>query len=229
MKQQFTPNFDGPSFKEIIKFEFISWFGRKFRKNRSKIILKQKPLLLDLGCGSNFTEGWVHVDFFKSPQIKFRKNKILSRYSLIEADFRYPIRCDENSVDGIYSGHTIEHLYPGEAYQFLCEIFRILRPGCWLRINFPDLEKYINYYNGKESASEFLVFNTGCEAISNITQNYGHHSVWDEKLITDALNNIGFINIKRVKFGKEGTDKRLIKEEEIRKWETLVVEAQKPL
>ncbi len=110
----------------------------------------------------------------------------------------------------------------------LCEIYRILKPNCWLRINCPDLEKYVNYYIGKESNPEFNMFKTGCEAISTITQNYWHHSAWDEKLIIEALKSVGFTNIKKVKFGEEGTDKRLIKEEEVRKWETIVVEAQKP-
>jgi predicted SAM-dependent methyltransferase len=229
MKEKFTPDFGGPTLKQIMKFEFISWFGRHFRRYKSKIASTQNPLLLDLGCGSNFTEGWVHVDFFKMRKLKFWKNYSLDQKPEIETDLRYPIICEDNFVDGIYCGHTIEHLYPNEAYKLICEIFRILKPGCWLRINFPDLEKFVNYYSGKKSCQEFSMFKTGCEAISTITQNYGHHSSWDEKLIFKALNNVGFINIKKVKFGEEGFDKRLIKEEDVRKWETLVVEAQKPL
>ncbi len=27
-------------------------------------------------------------------------------------DLRYPFNCPDNPVDGIYSGHTIEHLWP---------------------------------------------------------------------------------------------------------------------
>ena len=90
------------------------------------------------------------------------------------------------------------------------------------------MEKYISFYNGSLPDPKFLKFNSGCEAISTLTQDYGHHSLWDEKQMTRALNNIGFINIRRVKFGEEGTDRRLIKEEDVRSWETLVVEAQKP-
>ena len=71
MKEQFTPNFTGPTLKEIIKFEFISWYGRCFKRNRSRIVLTSKPLLIDIGCGSNFKDGWVHIDFFKLPGLKF--------------------------------------------------------------------------------------------------------------------------------------------------------------
>ena len=68
---------------------------------------------------------------------------------------------------------------------------------------------------------------TGCEAISTITQNYGHHSAWDEVLLNNTLKQAGFSNIKKVEFGKEGSDSRIIKEEQAREWETIVIEAQK--
>jgi len=228
MEEIFTPNFKGPTLKQIMIFELISWYGRNFRKRKSKIPIIS-PLLLDIGCGGNFTNGWLHIDFFHFPRVKFWKKRIHTRSAEIEMDLRYPINSKDNICDGIYSGHTIEHLYPDEAYKLLCELYRILKPGCFLRINFPDIEKYVNFYLGNAISEEFHTFKTGCEAICTITQNYGHHSTWDKKLMFKALNSVGFVNIKEVIFGEEGTDKRLIKEEWVRKWESIVVEAQKPI
>jgi hypothetical protein len=45
--------------------------------------------------------------------------------------------------------------------------------------------------------------------------------------LTKALEITGFKNIRRVEFGKEGTDTRLIHEEESRKKWSIVMEAQK--
>jgi len=73
-----------------------------------------------------------------------------------------------------------------------------------------------------------MEYNSGCEAIHSITQKWGHRSCWDSEFLGKTLLGIGFINIKKVKFGIEGTDERLIKEEKVREWETLVMEAQKP-
>jgi predicted SAM-dependent methyltransferase len=146
----------------------------------------------------------------------------------IETDLRYPLKCGDNMVDGIYSGHTIEHLYPAEANRLICEMFRILKPGGWLRINCPDIEKYVDFYLGKECDPKFSNFNSGCAAICTVTQDHGHHSAWDEKQMTDTLRKTGFTSIRKVQFGVEGFDQRLIKEEAVRRWETLVVEAQKP-
>ncbi|OFX56509.1 MAG: hypothetical protein A2046_14195 [Bacteroidetes bacterium GWA2_30_7] len=217
------PNFEEPKFVGQLLFEITSWIGRHFKKSKGQIIPYVSPLLLDIGAGANFKDGWTHVDFYclrlwfwkKYPQLRPE----------IETDLRYPLYCSNNVVDGVYSGHTLEHLYPKHAYQLLCEIFRVLKPKCWLRINVPDLKRAVDIYNGKLLLPEFKF---KAEAISNCTQNWGHHSAWDEELLANALEITGFINIRKVEFGKEGTDKRLIKEEEFRRHETLVIEAQKP-
>jgi len=219
-----------PKLRNIILFELISWYGRKFQKiwknNRYKKWIT--PVLIDFGCGNNIKQGWINADFFQLPNIKFRRKKVKRRKLDFELDLRYPIGLPENHADGIYSGHTLEHLYPRQAVNFLTEVYRILKPGAWLRINVPDLACFVEFYKGIIPAEEFKVYNSGCEAICELTQDSGHHSVWDEQLLSSMLKNIGFTGIKRVEFGVEGTDKRLIKEEEIRKWSTLVVEAQKP-
>src|SRR3989339_930857 len=211
----------------LILFEIKSWIGRSFFKHRSRIIVNKEPALLDLGAGENFREGWIHANFFRYnlslSAIKSSKKKKAE----IELDLRYPINCKDNIIDGIYCGHTLEHFYPIEVQFLLIEIYRILKPFCWLRINVPDTKKYVDYYSGKKVAKEFSSFNSGCDALMNISQNWGHHSLWDKNSLSATLASVGFINISEVEFGLEGTDKRLIKEEEVRRWETLVVEAQK--
>jgi predicted SAM-dependent methyltransferase len=158
-------------------------------------------------------------------KLKFWKKYPQHRKPEIEMDLRYPLNCPSNVVDGVYSGHTLEHLYPNHAYQLLSEIYRVLKPKCWLRINVPDLKRCVDFYNGRVSITRYKF---KAEAISDYTQNWGHHSAWDEELLSYALEITGFINIRKVEFGIEGTDIRLIKEEDVRKYDTLVLEAQKP-
>jgi len=217
--------------KKLIYFELISWIGRNFLKKRSKIKFISEPLLLDLGAGSNFTHGWIHVDFFRVRNpIKtiFKHNSNRKNFNIVEADLRYPLLCPSIVVDGIYTSHTIEHLTYDDAYRLLKESFRVLKPKSWIRIIVPDLEIVINYYLGKNKTFDgFYKYNTGCEAIGSLTQNWGHKSVWDRFLLFRSLEEIGFTNIRKVNY-KEGTDKRLIKEEECRRFESLVIEAQKP-
>jgi predicted SAM-dependent methyltransferase len=225
LRMQIHPNFESPKFKDELSFEIRSWIGRHFLLKRSKIPINKQPLLIDIGVGANYRDGWIHVDFYSIQLKKFWKNWIKSGKPEVETDLRYPLNCPDNVVDGVYSGHTLEHLYPREAYQLLGEVFRILKQKCWLRINVPDIKRSIAFYNGVLSIPKYKF---GAEAISNITQNWGHHSTWDEELLTYALEYCGFVNIKVVEYGKGGSDKRLIKEEECRREGTIVIEAQKP-
>ncbi len=209
----------------MIVFEIISWYGRRIKRHNTKLRIRKEPILLDIGSGNNFRQNWIHADFFQLPRLKFWKKYPNRNRPELELDLRYPINCPDNIVDGIYSGHTLEHLYPNEAEALLKEIFRILRPSSWLRINVPDIEIAVNFYVGKNNIFQDC---TGCEIISDFCQNWGHRSAWDETLLKKKLQLIGFINVKKVEFGKGGTDKRLIKEEKVRENVTLVMEAQKP-
>lgn len=221
------PNIPSPRFKNLLFFELNGWVGRNFFKRKSNInnFSKSKLLYLDIGAGRNYKEGWIHVDFFKTRLRKFWK-KYSGHHPDIETDLRKPLFCNDNIIDGIYSGHTLEHLHFDHANNLLEECFRVLKPGSWLRINVPDLKRVIDFYNGN---IEIKHFKFKAEAIAHLTQNHGHVSVWDEELLSAALKLCGFININKVEFGIEGTNKFLIKEEEYRKEETLVIEAQKPL
>ncbi|MDJ0902261.1 MAG: methyltransferase domain-containing protein [Xenococcus sp. MO_188.B8] len=209
----------------LLKFEIKSFYGRFFQKKPP--LKKQEKNLLHLGCGPNHFSGWINADFFLKP--------IIDVFSLKPdwmLDLRYPLKCDDNVWDGVFSEHVIEHLYPHEVLNLLRELNRTMKPGSWLRITVPDLRKYIQYYCDKSDQSLEQRFseewNTGCEAISSLTQNYGHFSAWDSQLLELFFAKAGFTNIKEVAF-RQGTDKVLLMESEGRRWETLYMEAQKPV
>ncbi len=55
----------------------------------------------------------------------------------------------------------------------------------WIRrISVPDLSKYVDYYNDKHVHELFKRWETSCEAIRSLTQNWGHVSVWHSKLLS---------------------------------------------
>lgn len=207
-------------------FELTSKFGRTFlnRKPRSKKNAEKN--LLNLGAGTLYYDGWINADFFYLP-IKFWKK---SKYRIPEwmLDLRYPLNCDDNFFDGVFTEHTLEHLYPYQVLNLLKELNRTMKSGAWLRIAVPDLEKYVDYYVGKESHKNFSEMwpENKAAAIRNITQNYLHISTWDGDLLVKFCEMAGFVNAKKVDFGI-GTDKTLIKDDLGRSWETLYVEAQK--
>lgn len=206
--------------KGLLRFEFISLCGRLiFHK---KPILTTDNNLLHLGSGSNKFDGWVNADFYSG--IKFwKKYKNRPDWML---DLRYPLNCNDNVWDGVFSEHTLEHLYPNQALSLLKELYRTMREGAWLRISVPDLAKYVDFYCDKQIDETFKLWPTGCEAIRSLTQNWIHLSVWDSKLLLRFLQEAGFMNVREVGF-REGTDSNLLKDNEDRLWESLYMEAQK--
>ncbi len=207
--------------REMIRFELISLYGRVF--------LNKKPRptdnlnLLHLGCGNSKFAGWVNADFYQG--LKFWKRHPNKPEWLL--DLRYPLNCDSDYWDGVFTEHVLEHLLPLHALHLLKEILRTLKPGHWLRVSAPDLEKYIDYYCGKESHENFKRWPIGAEAVRSLTQNWGHLSVWDSELLGNLLREARFTGVKKVDF-LQGTDKKIIKDNEKRRWESLYMEAQKP-
>jgi len=80
--------------------------------------------IINLGCGNNPMEGCINIDVFPYPTVD--KVMDLSKY---QWDFA------NESIDGIYASHVIEHLKDQE--MFIKECYRILKPGGFLRLNLP--------------------------------------------------------------------------------------------
>jgi SAM-dependent methyltransferase len=81
------------------------------------------PLRLNLGCGFKRFEGFVNVDGFGNPDVKWDLNKM-------------PWPWSDNSVDEIAMHHVLEHLQ--DWWGALRECARILQPGGRLEIRVPD-------------------------------------------------------------------------------------------
>lgn len=204
----------------LIKFELTSLYGRLFM-NKKPPIIDPNNNLLHLGCADKLLRGWVNADFFKG--VKFWKYIKKPNWML---DLRFPLNCEDDYWDGVFTEHTLEHLSPQQVLNLLKEILRTLKSGCWLRISVPNLKKYIDYYCGKTYHEKFNQWSTGAEAIWSLTQNLGHFSVWDGNLLGRFLHEAGFADVKEVSF-LEGTDKRIMKDNRDRSWESLYMEAKK--
>jgi predicted SAM-dependent methyltransferase len=203
--------------KGFLSFEVRSFLGRMFFDQKPRLKLEGKNLL-NLGCGPTRFKDFINADFFV-----FR-NSAKPDWMV---DLRYPLNCDDDVWDGVFTEHTLEHLYPDQAYSLLRELHRTMKPSAWIRITVPDLSKYIDFYNGKPVDQKFHQWETGCEGIRSLTQNHFHLSLWDFKLLKSYLSAIGFVNIQKFEFA-QGTTSLLLRESEDRAWETLYVEAQKP-
>jgi predicted SAM-dependent methyltransferase len=208
-----------------IAFETRSFVGRLFARP-----LKLDPSrrnYLNLGAADDRFENYVALDFF-------------SRNAGYGADLRYPLLIDDAVFDGIFTEHALEHLSYAEVARVLSECLRILKPRGTIRIIVPDLSLFVENYARKNDtwfrAWEQAVLEprgrsmiSHLEALSFVTQEYGHRSAWDMDTMEKFLARAGFTDIRRCA-PREGDDVCLLrdKEDRDRTMVSLYAEARKP-
>ncbi|MDR0466166.1 MAG: glycosyltransferase [Deltaproteobacteria bacterium] len=95
---------------------------------------KDRPRLLNLGCGNAFHSDWVNLDVSSS-------NPAVLAY-----DLHLGIPFADDSFDVVYHSHVLEHLERPYAEHLLRECFRALKPGGTLRVAVPNLEAAVRAY-----------------------------------------------------------------------------------
>ena len=87
----------------------------------------------------------------------------------------------------------------------------ILKKSSIFRCTVPGLDIFIENYNEKKKDKYFSSFDTGCDALRDLTHNWGHLNVWDKETLKRELINAGFSSAKVCQFGV-GENIDLVKE-----------------
>lgn len=166
--------------KGVLEFEVRSFLGRTFKNRRPA--LHDSVNFLNLGSGSRIIEDkfWVNADFYR-----FRKAPDFNFWGL---DLRYPMKCPDAVWDGVFTEHTLEHLYPREVRNLLKELHRTMKTGAFIRIIVPNLAPYLEFSSRSREESRMGQFNSQCEAIRTLTQDYYHRSLWNADLFLSELS-----------------------------------------
>jgi predicted SAM-dependent methyltransferase len=137
---------------------------------------------LHLGCGKKYIPGFKHVDLQDLQHIDFKT-------SVDNLNFT-----KDGSIDLIYASHVLEHFGRNEYFNVLKEWYRVLKKGGVLRIAVPDFESVIKYYKQDDNIELLLGLLVGGQKIGE----YDYHKmVFDEKLLTKKLSEVGFRVINR--------------------------------
>ena len=213
---------------EHAKFEIISKLGRIL--SRDLKLNNTNTNFINLGCGNSYVNNFINVDFFGNKMIDYGM------------DLRFPFKIESNSIDGIFSEHTFEHLSHQEVDNALGECYRILKPEAKIRIIVPDLSILIERYCSnddewfqkwqdlvlKDPSRHYMKkYFTKMFAI-NFTASYYHHkSCWDFESLKKVLTSNGFVNIEKCNYNL-GTPELLIdSDSEDRKLVSIYIEGKK--
>ena len=209
-------------------FEFRSKLGRIL--SRSLKLNSTNSNFINLGSGNSYVNNFINVDFFGNKMIDYGM------------DLRFPFKIETNSIDGIFSEHTFEHLSHLEVDNALSECCRILKPEAKIRIIVPDLSILIERYCSsddewfqkwhdlvlKDPSRHYMKkYFTNMFAI-NFTASYYHHkSCWDFESLKKILTSNGFVNIEKCNYNL-GTPELLIdSDSEDRKLVSIYIEGKK--
>lgn len=110
---------------------------------------------INLGCGSNRLDGWKNYDS--------------------ELDFTKPLPFESDSADFILIEHALEHCDMRQAFLFMEEAHRVLKPGGVLRICVPHLDRISDIAHCRD-----------------LIVGHGHQAIWSLSTMVTALQIAGF-------------------------------------
>ena len=159
-----------------------------------------KPVMLNIGCGTDYKEGWINIDNNSDDNI--------SKLDL-NWDLRFPLPFEDNSVDFIFNEHFIEHLTVEESRASLRDFMRVLKKGGVMRIAMPDLSESVELYLDKKWKNRPIIKNhkmdfvqTPAELLNMSFSWWGHKWLYDWEELTRRINEIGYNDIHRCKHSK---------------------------
>jgi predicted SAM-dependent methyltransferase len=207
--------------RPITSYSIVKSLVSKIIRNKKTFIntkrIKDKKLL-NVGCGLFPKPEFINLDYDWDPKIDICWDIVKEKYPFAD-----------NSLEGIFTEHCLEHIPFESCLSNLKEFYRILKPNGVVRIIVPDGEIYCDLYTKrKEDHKTILPYGeneeTGMISINRIFRSYGHLFIYDFETLQLLLKKAGFEKIEKLSFGK-GTEKRLLVDIPGRSVESLYVEA----
>jgi predicted SAM-dependent methyltransferase len=181
----------------------------------------QTPLFLNLGSGPRGVNDahWVNVDGFRDHNVHY----------LVDLGRRLPF--PNESFDGVFCEHVMEHFSIEDGEKLAREVYRILRLGGCFRVIVPDAELLLRRYF--DVPRQIVAWRGAGEAtpmeIVNLyfRQRYEHQFLYDWSTIEKMLLRAGFGTVCRSSFGEGRHGPLVVLDDDKYEWESLYVEALK--
>lgn len=144
-----------------------------------------KEIKLNLGCGDVKLHGFIGLD---------------GKFGDDITDLDY----EDNSVDEIYSSHTLEYFDQIEVVDVLREWYRVLKKGGIIRLAVPDFEKLTTLYLATQMGLEEFPKTEIRDIIGPLMGRMEmdgdlifHKNLFDEETLSQLMYQVGFKRIKR--------------------------------
>lgn len=136
---------------------------------------------LHLGCFKRKIYGFINVDIRDDVEPD------------VVDDITKLQKFEDNSVDLIFTSHTLEHVKREEVHKTLGRWYEVLKPGGKLFVSVPDMQAVCEHYIYNKDIWLLRNFIWGSQK-----HDYDYHYVgWDFKSLYDDLLSVGFVGIER--------------------------------
>jgi len=172
-------------FKLFLKFKATPYLIKK--------ILRRKCIWLELGLNQKKDSNWVTLSIESESDLT---------YDLLKG-----IPFPDNSIDLIYTSHTLEHFSFEEINFVLSECYRSLKKGGELSIAVPNARDYVHSYLKQEiikgDCQKMYGTSSPIDGINYIAYMGGHHKyMFDETNLLKLILNNPFSKAKLRSFDK---------------------------
>jgi len=173
-----------------------------FARSKVNALIKshQDSLKLNVGCGTDYKDGWINIDNNSDDNIEKLD---------LNWDLRKPLPFHDNSVDFIFNEHFFEHLTTDEAEKTIKDLMRVLKPGGVMRIAMPDLAVVVDTYRNLPLNKDPVIqaygldfIRTRAEWMNMSFRWWGHKWLYDWEELQRRLEEAGYKKVKRCKLNK---------------------------
>jgi predicted SAM-dependent methyltransferase len=189
---------------------------------KKRLSLQSERKYLNLGSGPRGIDSaeWINIDGFPDTNVHYL------------CDFNKRLPFGDNSFDGIFCEHVLEHFDYDNGSKLMRECLRLLKPGGTVRIIVPDGNKFLKaYFDDPEFVIKYKGVQTGhaMEAVNIwFYQRYEHQCIYDAPYLISMLENAGYSKAAKASFGLSALGpKDIVIDDEKYAWESLYVEAVK--
>ena len=130
--------------------------------------------ILNLGGGNVLFDRWLTADVVPRADVYMNVTR--------------PLPLPDGCVDVVFSEEVIEHVPRELGAAMLCECFRILKPGGWLRLTTPSLDYFAR--RALESPGHVAEINA-------IFYGHDHRHIYSEAELRAALDAAGFVQVRQ--------------------------------
>lgn len=154
---------------------------------------------LHVVTGTQVHPDWIFVEVCDLPHYR-EAAKGAGRFDCY--DFSDGIREPDNSIEMVWMGDVLEHIYHWKCDSVLRDCFRVLEPGGQLLVSVPDMTRAMSnwlHYDGEHPESLTLICGQQDERDRKNSGPDSHYNIFTESRLTRLLAAAGFVNIERVK------------------------------